>query len=79
MPREQFGARMDELVRSIRAAPRAVNADRIYLPGEKEWENREKALREGIVLPPDVVASLEGLADDFALDTSGLFSLVDTA
>ena len=79
MPREQFEARMDKLVLSIRGAPRALDVDRIYLPGEKEWENREKALRGGLVLPADVVASLMGLSQDFSLDTSGLFTFVDSA
>ncbi len=79
MPREDFGGRMDALIRGIRGAPRAVNADRIYLPGEKEWDNRERALRDGILLPADVVASLDGLAQDFSLSTSRFFSVVDTA
>ena len=53
MPPDVFAARMDAMIRSIRSAPKAVGADRIYLPGEKEWEKREEALRDGISLPEE--------------------------
>jgi LDH2 family malate/lactate/ureidoglycolate dehydrogenase len=68
MPVETFHARVAALVREIRAAPKAPGADRIYLPGEREWERREQALREGIALPEDVLASLHGLAREIDLD-----------
>ena len=32
------------------------------MPGEREWANYRRAALEGIELPPDVVASLEGAA-----------------
>jgi ureidoglycolate dehydrogenase (NAD+) len=65
-----FAGRVDTLASSIRGAPRAVNADRILLPGEREWQNREKALREGLVLPADVAASLLSLCSDLAIDVN---------
>jgi len=68
MPVAAFRERVESLCASIRNAPRAVNADRIYLPGEREWDSRERALRDGLALPPDVLANLQGLADDFSLD-----------
>ncbi len=67
MPRVEFGKRMDGLIRQIKSAPLAEGAKRIYLPGEMEWERREKALREGIELPDHVTASLEGLARDYGM------------
>ena len=73
MPIEQFKERMDRLIREIREAPKAKGADRIYLPGEMEWERREQALKEGIFLPDHVVLNLEGLAEDVGLDTRKLF------
>jgi LDH2 family malate/lactate/ureidoglycolate dehydrogenase len=51
MPIDEFKRRVDAMAREIRQAPRADGADRIYLPGEREWERRQKALVEGIVLP----------------------------
>lgn len=73
MPLEEFKGRMDGMIREIKAAPLAMGAERIYLPGEIELEKRDVALMAGIVLPPDVVASLSGLAEDIGLDKRILF------
>jgi ureidoglycolate dehydrogenase (NAD+) len=67
MPRHLFQERVDALVRGIRDSPKAKGASRIYLPGEKEWENREQAMRNGIRLPPDVVASLDRMGEEFGI------------
>jgi LDH2 family malate/lactate/ureidoglycolate dehydrogenase len=69
-PIEQFKARVDQTIREIREAPKAKGVDRIYLPGEMEWERREKALAEGIDLPEDVATRLRSLADELGLKLS---------
>ena len=66
-PVAEFKLRIDTLIRQIRNAPKARDADRIYLPGEKEWEHREEALTKGLDLPKDVRASLCGLAADLGM------------
>jgi ureidoglycolate dehydrogenase (NAD+) len=71
-PVVEFKQRMDALIRQIRNAPKAKGSERIWLPGEKEWEYRAQALAEGIALPPDVQASLCGLAEEVGLKTSWL-------
>jgi ureidoglycolate dehydrogenase (NAD+) len=68
IPLGEFKDRMDWMIREIKSAPLAKDAERIYLPGEIELERRERALVEGILLPPDVVASLQGLAQDVRVD-----------
>src|SRR5262249_4634595 len=68
MPVEQFKERMDQTIRDIRNEPKADGAERIWLPGEMEWERHEKALVDGIDLPEDVTASLRGLAEDLKLN-----------
>lgn len=73
MPLGEFKGRMDGMIREIKSAPLAKGADRIYLPGEMEWERHDAATATGIVLPPDVAASLRGLAADVGLDTTTLF------
>ena len=73
MPLPEFKGRMDHMIREIKSAPLAKGAERIYLPGEIELERRDGALIDGIVLPPDVVASLRGLAEDTGLDAGRLF------
>lgn len=64
MPRDIFQQRVRQTVEEIRAAPKAKDAERIYLPGEMEWQRREKALVEGIELPDDVLANLRALAEE---------------
>ncbi len=69
-PIDQFKSRIDHVIDQIRQAPKAQGAQRIYLPGDFEWENRERALADGILLPDDVVASLQALATDLNFDLS---------
>jgi ureidoglycolate dehydrogenase (NAD+) len=73
MPLDRFKDRMDHVIREIRQSPRAKGSDRIYLPGEMEWENRERALREGMILPEHVVDRLVGLAEDTGVDIKAFF------
>ncbi len=71
MPIAQFKQRVDRVCREIRSAPRADGVDRIYVPGEIEWERRRKALADGIVLPGDVLSSLAALAADLSMEEVG--------
>jgi LDH2 family malate/lactate/ureidoglycolate dehydrogenase len=64
MPLEEFKERMDWMIREIKSAPLAKGAERIYLPGEMELEKQERVPAEGIMLPRDVIDSLQGLARD---------------
>ncbi len=70
-------ARVAALVDEVHAAPRADGVDRLYVPGEMEWERYDRALSAGVELPSDVVHSLAeaaGLVDldlaDFGLGDS---------
>ena len=74
MPIQQFKERMDHVIREIKESPKTKGSERIYLPGEMEWEKRERALEQGMVLPEDVIASLSGLAEDVGLDIKELFA-----
>lgn len=68
MAADLFQERMDGLVDEIHAAPKAQGAQRIYLPGEMEWERRASALAAGMQLPAYVLESLAGLAQDTGLE-----------
>jgi LDH2 family malate/lactate/ureidoglycolate dehydrogenase len=68
MPLAIFKERMDGLIREIRAAPKAQGAERIYLPGEMEWERRDEALAQGMQMPGYILESLRGLAADVGID-----------
>ena len=61
-------AGMTEADARVTAEVLVRGADRIWLPGEKEWEYRAKTLAEGIALPQDVRASLQGLAEDLGIE-----------
>jgi len=60
---ETFTRRVDGLIDEIHAAPRADGVQRLYVPGEMEWERYDTAMREGICLPSDVVANLKAAAE----------------
>jgi LDH2 family malate/lactate/ureidoglycolate dehydrogenase len=64
---------MDELVRFIRNAPRAKGAERIYLPGELEWDARVAALEHGMMLPDHVMVRLEGLSLDTGIPLETIY------
>lgn len=67
MPAAEFHQRIASMSEEIKlAAPAKGGA--IFLPGEMEWDHRERALRAGIEFPEDVLISLRGLADDSGLD-----------
>ena len=66
-PVDAFKKRVDRMVRDIRQAPKAKGSDRIYLPGEMEWQRRREALANGIALPGDVLVSLQGVAEDLGM------------
>jgi LDH2 family malate/lactate/ureidoglycolate dehydrogenase len=73
MPIAVFKQRMDEMIRNIKNSPKAKGAERIWLPGEMEWERREAALREGILLPEIVLNSLAKLSREVGRDFQDLF------
>jgi len=64
MPIASFKTRMDRMIREIKGAPRARGVERIYLPGEMEWERQEAARQRGMLLPDYVIVNLLGLAED---------------
>jgi len=74
MPEEQFLKRMETLIEEIHAAPRAKGVERLYVPGEMEWERYSRAMVEGIPLPEDVVTSLRKAADLALIDFDFAFS-----
>ena len=67
MPASEFHSRMKTMCDEIKEADMAPGYE-IYLPGEMEWNNREKALVDGIVMPEDALISLRGLAEDSGLN-----------
>lgn len=73
MPAATFTRRMETLVDEIHAAPRADGVERLYVPGEMEWERHARSMEEGIRLPVDVVASLQEAAAMTGQNSASLF------
>ena len=69
IPVEHFKQRVDQIIGELRESPKAKGSERIYVPGEIEWGKREDALKNGIPLPDQIIASLNGLGKQLDLDT----------
>ncbi|MCR4407217.1 MAG: Ldh family oxidoreductase [Anaerolineae bacterium] len=67
-PVEEFKAAMDDLQRRLKNSPKAEGQPRIYIHGEKEYEEAERRSREGIVLEPKVVADLRAIAVELGVE-----------
>lgn len=67
MPLDRFKDRMEAAMAEIRSAPRAEGVDRIYVPGEMEWERYAEAYDRGIKLPDFVILNLLRLAEQTGL------------
>jgi ureidoglycolate dehydrogenase (NAD+) len=59
----EFGARMEQLIDEIHSAPTADGTERIYVPGEIEWDKYDVAVRDGVSLPSDVMSSVREAAE----------------
>ena len=67
MPLDEYYERIDELIRRMREAPKAVGVERTYVPGEMEHDSEAVSRREGVPLTRMAAENLAGLADDTGL------------
>ncbi|MBC7437283.1 MAG: Ldh family oxidoreductase [Bdellovibrionales bacterium] len=58
----EFKARVDKLVRELRASERMPDVERIWLPGEQSHAKREANERDGMALPPVLLKQLDAFA-----------------
>lgn len=66
--KEEFDKRITQVINELKSGPKAKGKDRIFLPGEMEWEKREKALESGeIELTDAMVSGLEKLSEKTGL------------
>jgi L-2-hydroxycarboxylate dehydrogenase (NAD+) len=63
-PVEEFKTAMDDLQRRLKNVPKAEGQTRIYIHGEKEYEETERRSREGIILNPKVAADLRAIGGE---------------
>jgi L-2-hydroxycarboxylate dehydrogenase (NAD+) len=62
-----FKARVDKLVRELRASERMPGVERIWMPGEQSHAKRIANQRDGLALPATLRAQLDGLARDLGI------------
>ena len=58
MPEQVFKDRMDELIREVKAGPKAAGVDEILIPGEREFNTQAHRLASGIELAAPVLEAL---------------------
>lgn len=61
LPGGDFDKQMSQLVRKIKETPRQPGVEEIRIPSERAYRERERRLREGIVIERKVVESLNAL------------------
>ncbi|TET53768.1 MAG: malate dehydrogenase, partial [Anaerolineales bacterium] len=66
-PVDEFKAAMDDLQRRLKDTPKAEGETRIYIHGEKEYEEAERRTREGIPLNPKVAADLRAVGEELGV------------
>lgn len=67
VPIDEFTGKMDETIRKVRSAKKANNVERIYLPGEIEWLNYQKFLKEGIPIHKNHLQDLADLGEELGV------------
>jgi LDH2 family malate/lactate/ureidoglycolate dehydrogenase len=67
MPAHEFRGRVDQFVAEVRSQPRMPAVDRIFLPGEMEYEQATRSAIDGILLSAAGLAELDALAAELAI------------
>lgn len=62
MPRAEFDRRLGDLLRTIRGSTPGPGIERVRIPGDRYWSERERRLREGIEIPAELHRELLELA-----------------
>ncbi len=62
MPCDEFKARMDQWIETMRSARPVKGQEKVLIPGDPERENEERINREGIRLLPHVIADMTDIA-----------------
>jgi L-2-hydroxycarboxylate dehydrogenase (NAD+) len=65
--KEEFKRDMDDLIQRLRNCPKALGTERIYIHGEKEFEQAEQFAKEGIPLNAKVAEDLRKIAEQLGM------------
>ena len=67
-PVDAFKDAMDDLQQRLKNAPKAEGQDRIYVHGEKEYEEAEENAHKGVPLNPKVADDLRTLGEELGVE-----------
>ena len=67
IPITRFKEKVDKLIKNVKASPPAPGFKEIQLPGEREFREEEKRLREGIPISDEVWRSVKALMDKLGI------------
>lgn len=68
IPIAEFNRRMDEMIRNVKASQPLEGVERIYLPGERGFLEREDRLKNGVPLHSKLVEDLRTLAKRLSIE-----------
>jgi len=66
---EEFKKQVGDINRELRAAAKAPGVERIYTPGEKEWDTFQERSKIGVYIPPVTRKECETMRDACKLST----------
>lgn len=72
-PLDEFTSKIDETIRKIRSSKHVDGVDRIYLPGEMEWYNQQKFLKEGLPIHKEHFQDLIKLGEELGIESQESF------
>lgn len=71
LPMDVFTARINQMAEELKNGPKAKGCEKIFLPGEMEWEKREVILANGEIEMTDAMAaSLQDLSERTSIEIS---------
>ncbi len=71
---EQFKARMDDIITRLKGAEKAEGQSRIFVHGEKEFDEHNRRVREGIPIDERTADILMGYSQEFGIELKFLTS-----
>jgi LDH2 family malate/lactate/ureidoglycolate dehydrogenase len=67
MDLDEFERRLQDFITDIRRSHKAPGVERIYLPGEIEYNTKQERLENGIPVPENLLQILDQLADELGV------------
>ena len=68
VPIEEFKSRVDRLAEQVHESDLAKGVEAVFMPGEIEFNTRDKRLKEGIPIPPTVLSGLDRIAAEISIE-----------